>query len=200
MAGIRDFTMDCFSLAGKNALVTGGNTGLGQAFALALAKGGADVFAPSIIDDDGSTREMIEAEGRRYEFLKTDITAPGVPAEIVDACVERLGSIDILVNSAGINPLADVLDFGRPQWDAAIAVNLTAAFETAYEAARWMIPQHRGKIINVCSVFTYLGGRARRPTRPPSTASPVSPRRTATSSPSTTSRSTGWRRDTARPS
>ena len=53
---IRDFAMDYFSLKGKNGIVTGGNTGLGQAFALALAKGGADVFVPSIIDDEGPPR------------------------------------------------------------------------------------------------------------------------------------------------
>ena len=72
---IRDFAMDFFSLKGKNAVVTGGNTGLGQAFAVALAKGGADVLVPSIIDDDGSTGALIEAEGSRYEFMKADITA-----------------------------------------------------------------------------------------------------------------------------
>jgi NAD(P)-dependent dehydrogenase (short-subunit alcohol dehydrogenase family) len=156
---IREFAMDFFSLKGKNAVVTGGNTGLGQAFALALAKGGADVFVPSIVDDDGSTRALIEAEGVRYEFMKADITAPGVPKEIVDACVDRFGALDILVNSAGICPLASVLDFGRPQWDATVAVNLTAAFEMGLEAARHMIPQRSGKIINICSLFSYLGGQ-----------------------------------------
>ena len=61
---ITDFAMDLFSLAGKNAIVTGGNTGLGQAFAVALAKGGADVFVPSIVDDDGSTRTTDRGRGR----------------------------------------------------------------------------------------------------------------------------------------
>ncbi|HEY5387537.1 MAG TPA: SDR family NAD(P)-dependent oxidoreductase, partial [Thermoleophilia bacterium] len=121
---IRDFAMEFFSLKGKNCIVTGGNTGLGQAFALALAKGGADVFVPTIVDDDGATQQMIEGEGARYEFMKTDITAPGAPARIVDECIARLGSLDILVNSAGICPLAEVRDFGRPQWDATVAVNL----------------------------------------------------------------------------
>jgi len=156
---IRDFAMGYFSLKGKNGIVTGGNTGLGQAFALALAKGGANVFAPSIMDDDGSTQEMIEAAGGRYEFMKTDITAPGAPQQVIDGCVERLGSIDILINSAGICPLASVLDFGRPQWDATVAVNLTAAFEMSYEAAKRMVPQRSGKIINICSLFSYLGGQ-----------------------------------------
>ena len=156
---IRDFSLDYFSLKGKNAIVTGGNTGLGQAFALALAKGGANVFVPSIMDDDGSTGEMIAAEDVRYEYLKADITAPGAPGQIVAACVEKLGSLDILINSAGICPLAEVREFGRPQWDATVAVNLTAAFEMSFEAAKLMIPQRSGKIINICSLFSYLGGQ-----------------------------------------
>jgi len=156
---ITDFTMGHFSLTGKNAIVTGGNTGLGRAFALALAKGGANVFVPSIVDDDGTTRELIEGEGVRYEFALVDITEAGVPRQVVDACCERLGSLDVLVNSAGICPVAEVLDFGREQWDATLAVNLTAAFEMSYEAARRMVPRRRGKIINICSVFTFLGGQ-----------------------------------------
>jgi NAD(P)-dependent dehydrogenase (short-subunit alcohol dehydrogenase family) len=156
---ITDFAMDCFGLGGKNAIVTGGNTGLGQAFTLALAKGGANLFVPSILDDDGTTREMVEGEGVRYEFLQADITEPGTPKRIVDTCVELLGSVDVLVNSAGVCPLAEVLDFGRPQWDATVAVNLTAAFEMSYEVAQRMVPQRSGKIINICSMFTFLGGR-----------------------------------------
>jgi NAD(P)-dependent dehydrogenase (short-subunit alcohol dehydrogenase family) len=156
---INDFAMDFFGLAGKNAIVTGGNTGLGQAFTLALAKGGANVMVPSLADDDGSTRAMVEAEGARYEFLEADITAPGAPKRVVDTCVERLGSVDILINSAGICPLAEVLDFDRAPWDATVSVNLTAAFEMSHEAAKHMVPQRSGKIINICSMFSFLGGR-----------------------------------------
>jgi NAD(P)-dependent dehydrogenase (short-subunit alcohol dehydrogenase family) len=151
--------MGFFSIKGKNAIVTGGNTGLGRAFTLALATAGANVMVPSVVDDDGTTRELVEAHGSRYEFLKADITAAGAPKEIVDACVDKFGSIDILVNCAGVCPLAEVLDFGREKWDATVAVNLTAAFEMSYEAAKRMVPQSSGKIINICSVFTYLGGR-----------------------------------------
>jgi NAD(P)-dependent dehydrogenase (short-subunit alcohol dehydrogenase family) len=156
---IRDFSIGFFSLEGRNAIVTGGNTGLGQAFALALAKGGASVLVPSIVDDNGATAELIEAEGVRYASMQCDVTAPGVPKRVVDTCVETLGSVDVLVNSAGVCPLAEILDFGRPQWDAAVAVNLTAAFEMSYEAAQRMVPQRSGKIINICSVFTFLGGQ-----------------------------------------
>jgi NAD(P)-dependent dehydrogenase (short-subunit alcohol dehydrogenase family) len=156
---ISDFSMDFFSLKGRSAIVTGGNTGLGQAFAVALAAAGANVFVPSIVEDDGDTGPLVEAHGGRYEFMLADVTKAGAPAEIVAACVHRLGSLDILVNSAGICPLATVLDFGREQWDATVAVNLTAAFEMAYEAAKVMIPQRSGKIINICSLFSFLGGR-----------------------------------------
>jgi NAD(P)-dependent dehydrogenase (short-subunit alcohol dehydrogenase family) len=156
---ITDFSTSCFGLDGKNAIVTGGNTGLGRAFALALAKAGANVLVPSIVEDDGTTRALIEAEGARYEFILADITEPDVPGQIVDGCVERLGSLDILVNSAGICPVAEVLDFDRQKWDATVAVNLTAAFEMSHEAAKRMILQGSGKIVNVCSVFTFLGGQ-----------------------------------------
>ena len=156
---ISDFGMGYFNLAGKNAIVTGGNTGLGQAFALALATAGANVFVPSLADDDGTTRTLIEAAGVRYCFVQADITRPDAPKLVVDACFERLGSVDILVNSAGICPMAEVLDFGRPQWDATVSVNLTAAFEMSHEAAKRMVPQRSGKIINICSMFSFLGGR-----------------------------------------
>jgi NAD(P)-dependent dehydrogenase (short-subunit alcohol dehydrogenase family) len=185
---IRDFGMGFFSIKGKNAIVTGGNTGLGRAFTLALATAGANVMVPSIVDDDGSTKELVEVHGSRYEFLQADITAPGAPEQIVGHCVEQFGSLDILVNCAGICPLAEVLDFGREQWDATVAVNLTAAFEMSYEAAKRMVSQRSGKIINICSVFSYLGGRwssAYAATKhglagsPPATTRPRSPSRPA---------------------
>ena len=156
---ISDFAMDLFSLTGKNAIVTGGNTGLGRAFSLALAKGGANVFVPSIIDDDGATRRLVEVEGFRYEFVKADITETGTPKSIVDACIEQFGSVYILINSAGVGPIAEVLEFDREKWDPAIAVNLTAAFEMSHGVAKRMVPQRSGKIINICSMFSFLGGR-----------------------------------------
>jgi len=156
---IADFSLELFSLAGRNAVVTGGNTGLGQAFSLALAKAGADVFAVGLAEDDGTTRRLIEGAGRRLEFTVADITQPGVPAAVIRRCVETLGSVDILVNSAGIALLAGVEDFGRDKWDPMVSVNLTAAFELSYEASKFMIRQGSGKIINIASLFSFLGGQ-----------------------------------------
>ncbi|WP_432101892.1 SDR family NAD(P)-dependent oxidoreductase [Streptomyces sp. bgisy091] len=156
---ITEFNRDFFSLDGRNAIVTGGNTGLGQAFSLALAKAGANVFVPSVADDDGMTRKLIEAEGRRMEFLEADLTRPGVPRRIIEGCVDAFGSVDILVNSAGICNIADVESFDRARWDPMVSVNLTAPFELSHEAIRFMVPQRSGKIINIASMFSFLGGQ-----------------------------------------
>jgi NAD(P)-dependent dehydrogenase (short-subunit alcohol dehydrogenase family) len=158
MTEITDFSMDFFSLKGKIAIVTGGNSGLGQAFSLALAKAGADIFIPSIIKEDGKTKALIEAENVRSEFMYADITGDGIPEKIIQQCSDTLGPVDILVNCAGICSIADVLDFGREQWDPMITINLTAAFEMSFFAARVMTPRRSGKIINICSMFSFLGG------------------------------------------
>lgn len=155
---IADFSMDLFSLHGRRAIVTGGNTGLGQAFTLALAKAGADVFVAGMSSDDGETRHLVRAEGRRYEECKVDITEAGAAASVVEHCVSTLGGVDVLVNSAGISNLAPVTDFTRELWDPMVAVNLTAAFEVSHEASKQMMSQGSGKIINVASLFSFLGG------------------------------------------
>lgn len=156
---ITDFTLDAFSLRGRRAVVTGGNTGLGRAFTLALARAGADVLVSSLVEDDGTTERLVAGSGQRYRFLEADITQPGVPAQVVAACVAELGGIDVLVNSAGICVLGDVAEFDRSHWDPMVAVNMTAAFEMAHEASLEMIRQGSGKIVNIASLFSFLGGR-----------------------------------------
>ena len=155
---INTFSLDFFSLKGKNAIVTGGNSGLGQAFSLALAKGGANILTAAYEDDDGTTRKLIEGCGVEYAFMGSDISIRGEPKKIAEKCIERYGRIDILVNCAGICKLNDVLNFDRDDWDPMIGINLTAAFELSHACALYMVPQKRGKIINICSLFSFLGG------------------------------------------
>lgn len=155
---IDDFSMDFFSLQGQTAIVTGGNCGLGLAFATALAKAGADLFIPSYVRDDGECRRLIEKQGVAVELMEVDITTQGAPGEIIAGCMERFGRLDILVNNAGICRSNCVLEFCRADWDPMIAINLTAAFEMSHEAAKVMIPRQRGKIVNICSLFSFLGG------------------------------------------
>jgi NAD(P)-dependent dehydrogenase (short-subunit alcohol dehydrogenase family) len=156
---IDDFSMDFFSLKGKTAIVTGGNTGLGQAFSTALAKAGANLFIPSIIKEDGETDDLIRRQGGSAIFMETDITEKGEPEKIIKECIHKLGGLDILINNAGICRINPVLEFGRKDWDPMINVNLTAAFELSHEAAKIMVLQEKGKIINICSLFSYLGGQ-----------------------------------------
>lgn len=156
---IKDFNMDFFRLNGKVAVVTGGNTGLGQGFALALAKAGADIFVVGLEDDKGATKALIEAEGVKYHFTAADLTKEGTCRKITDECLAVFDKIDILVNSAGICPCEeDVTKYTRVQWDQTVAVNLTAPFEMSHEVSKHMIQQRSGKIINICSLFSYLGG------------------------------------------
>lgn len=157
---IASFGMELFSLTGRNAIVTGGNTGLGRAFTVALATAGADVFVPSLAPDDGTTRKLVEARGRRLVEVEIDITAPGAAAAVVEGCAAELGSVDVLVNSAGICLLDDVAAFDRAKWDPMLAVNLTAAFELSHHAVAHMVAQGHGKIVNIASLFSYLGGRS----------------------------------------
>ncbi|MFA1820204.1 SDR family NAD(P)-dependent oxidoreductase [Virgibacillus oceani] len=155
---ITDFSMNYFSLKGKTAIVTGGNSGLGQAFSLALAKAGANLFIPSLTEDGGATKHLIENEGAKMDFLQVDITKEGAPKQIIEKCLETYGAVDILINSAGLNRIAAFKNFNRGMWDSMLQVNLTAAFEVSHEAAKWMMEQREGKIINICSMFSYLGG------------------------------------------
>ncbi len=159
--GIEDFSIDFFSLKGKNAIVTGGNTGLGRTFSLALAKSGANLYIPSIIDDGGVTQELLSTEcpGSGVEVLHTDLAEENSAEQVVRGCVERFGSLDILVNSAGLNINRPVAEFGRSHWDKMVRINLTAPFELTHEAMKVMIPRNSGKIINICSLFSFLGGQ-----------------------------------------
>ncbi len=157
---VKDFTMDFFSLQGKNAIVTGGNGGLGQAFSTALAKGGANVLVQSLLDDAGVTQELVEACGVQYAFIEADITVDGECKRVVDTCVETFGSVDILINCAGISiNVEDVREYSRKEWDKMVSINLTAAFEMIHEVCIPMIQQQSGKIINIASLFSFLGGK-----------------------------------------
>ena len=152
---ISGFSMEMFSLRGKTAIVTGANKGLGMGYALALAKAGADVFIPYRSGDTEELRRLIEAEGRKVEFYRGDLTDMDYLKSIPGKCLETFGKIDILVNNAGTNCFADFLDFPDEGWDRVIRVNLEAVYYLGHEVAKIMAKQHSGKIINIGSALTY---------------------------------------------
>jgi 2-deoxy-D-gluconate 3-dehydrogenase len=149
--------MTLFDLTGKVALVTGGNAGLGQAIAVALAAAGADVVSTSRRPAD-DTQRAVEALGRRFLTIEADLSSTKPIAGIVERTVSERGSIDILVNNAGIIRRADSVDFTEADWDAVIDTNLKSAFFLAQAAGRHMIAQGRGKIINIASMLSFQGG------------------------------------------
>lgn len=152
---IRDFSMDSFSLKGRAAIVTGGNTNLGMAFAIALAKAGANLFIPHFLPDVAEAREAIEAEGARAVFLQGDLTDAAYRKAVVEGCVKEYGAIDILVNNAGANHFEAFADFPDEKWASVIDINLNATYYLGHEAAKVMMGQRRGKIINIASVLAY---------------------------------------------
>ncbi len=157
---LSDFSMDFFSLKGKTAIVTGGNTGLGQAFSMAMAKAGANVFIPTVMDDKGETEKMIAETGQKSLVTQADLTQEHMPEQLVNQCEEHFGSVDVLINCAGMCINRPVFEeFTKEHWDRMIALNMTAAFEMSRFAALKMIPRQSGKIINIGSLFSFLGGQ-----------------------------------------
>lgn len=156
---LRDFSLDFFSLTGKVAIVTGGNTGLGQGYAIALAKAGADLFVVSHNTDWDETRAIIEETGRTVHFHQADLTVRENIKNIVDECLNVYGKIDILVNNAGTIRRTPLLDYKQEDWDAVMDINLNAVYFLSQEVARVMAKQESGKIINIGSMLSFQGGK-----------------------------------------
>lgn len=146
-----------FDLSGKVAVVTGANTGIGQAIAVALAGAGADVACVGRTPAE-ETVARIRALGRKAEIISADLSSIEPVGRVVDETVAKLGGLDILVNNAGIIRRADAVDFTEEDWDAVVDTNLKSVFFLCQAAARHMIAQGGGKIINIASMLTFQGG------------------------------------------
>jgi len=156
---LRDFSLDFFTLTGKVAIVTGGNTGLGQGYAIALAKAGADLFIVSHDTNWNETRALIEETGRTVHFFQADLTVRENIKNIVDECLNVYGKIDILVNNAGTIRRTPLLEYKQEDWDAVMDINLNAVYFLSQEVARVMAKQESGKIINIGSMLSFQGGK-----------------------------------------
>jgi len=146
-----------FDLAGKIAVVTGANTGIGQAIAVALAAAGAEVACVGRTPAE-ETAEQIRALGRRVVLIPADLSTIAPVQQVVDTTLAELGRLDILVNNAGIIRRADAVDFTEEDWDAVIDTNLKSVFFLCQAAGRHMIGQGSGRIINIASMLTFQGG------------------------------------------
>jgi 2-dehydro-3-deoxy-D-gluconate 5-dehydrogenase len=146
-----------FSLAGRVAAVTGANTGIGRAIAEALAAAGADIAAVGR-SDPSETLATVKSLGRRGLWVNGDLGAKPDHGALVQEVVAGLGGLHILVNNAGIIRRNNAIDFTEADWDAVMDVNLKAVFFLSQAAARHMIPNGGGKIINIASMLSFQGG------------------------------------------
>lgn len=147
-----------FDLAGKVAIVTGANTGLGQGIALALAEAGAAMSLVGRSAPD-ETVAKIETLGGRSFTIQADLSEIDDAAAIVDWTRGELGSADILVNNAGIIQRNDAIDFTVEEWDSVLNVNLRTVFFLSQAFARACHASDQGgKIINIASMLSFQGG------------------------------------------
>jgi gluconate 5-dehydrogenase len=147
-----------FSLSGRIALVTGGSRGLGLAMARAYARAGARV----VLAARDATRleqaaERIRGEGGDAHAMAFDLTDERAVVEAVPRLVKQHGRLDILLNNAGICLWSGFLDSTLESWNRTMATNLTAVYLLAREAARPMMAQRWGRIINVGSYVSVIG-------------------------------------------
>jgi 2-deoxy-D-gluconate 3-dehydrogenase len=151
------FDVSVFGLGGRVAAVTGANTGLGRAIAEALAGAGADLALVGR-SDPAETLAAIRALGRRATWVEADLGARPDYSGIVRKISGELGGLHVLVNNAGIIRRANAIDFTEADWDAVLDVNLKSVFFLSQAAARHMIANGGGKIINIASMLSFQGG------------------------------------------
>uniref|UniRef100_UPI00403F35A2 glucose 1-dehydrogenase n=1 Tax=Oceanobacillus sp. FSL W7-1293 TaxID=2921699 RepID=UPI00403F35A2 len=144
-------------LKNKVAIVTGATRGIGKAIALGLAEAGADIALVQR-SNDTTVREEITALGRNCEIIECDLSDLNRVRDVVSEVNEKMNSVDILVNSAGIQRRYPAVEFPEHEWDAVIDVNLKAVWVLCQEAGKIMTNQKSGKIINVASLVSFQGG------------------------------------------
>ena len=151
-----------FSLAGRTAIVSGCNAGLGRAMALALAEAGADIVGLNRSPAD-ELAERVKQLGRHFLDLRVDLGSElreaGAAAALIAQAAGLTGRVDILVNNAGIIRRQAAIDFSEEDWDAVMNLNLRAVFMLSQAAAARFVEQGGGgKIINIASMLSFQGG------------------------------------------
>lgn len=149
--------MDLFSLEGKVALVTGPGKGLGKTMAFALAQAGADIVGIGRGSMETISKE-VQALGRRMHCIEFDLLNTDDIPKVAQEAINAFGSVDILLNNAGITPIEVAEDYKESDFDRAMNLNVKALFILTQEIGKHMISKRAGKIINICSIQSIIGG------------------------------------------
>jgi NAD(P)-dependent dehydrogenase (short-subunit alcohol dehydrogenase family) len=144
--------LDLFRIDGRAAIVTGASSGLGVAFAKALAEAGADVaLGARRVEKLADTQKMVEALGRRAIAVKTDVTDPAQCQALVEAAMAEFGRVDILVNNAGVGTAVPATRETPEQFRSVIDLNLNACYWMAQACGKVMAPG--SSIVNIASLL-----------------------------------------------
>lgn len=147
-----------YQLNGKTALVTGAAIGIGRAISTRLAQEGADLMLLDINETElAETARMVLATGRRCRVVKGDVRDYAQVKDAVDSCVKGYGSIDIIVNNAGISPMGTIADTSLEDFRNVFRVNVDGVFHGCKAVAPHMMARGAGKIINISSWFGKIG-------------------------------------------
>ncbi|BER92657.1 SDR family NAD(P)-dependent oxidoreductase [Atrimonas thermophila] len=151
--------LDSFRLDGKVALVTGGGKGLGKAIAFALAGAGANiaVAGKTLKNVQQTAQEIEENMAKRAIAIEADVRNPGDVKEMISKVLQVFGKLDILVNNAGVADVKPITEFPLEKWEYIMDVNAKGVFLCAQEAAKVMLKQGKGKIINISSLQGFVG-------------------------------------------
>ena len=150
--------MEMFNLKGKTAIVTGASSGLGVVFAEALAEMGANLeLAARRIEKLHEVASNLKPLSAKARPFPCDVSKQEDVQSLVDDTVKTFGRLDIIVNNAGVAAMSPATDISVEEWNKVVAVNLTGVFLCARTAARQMIKQGGGKIINIASIYGAVG-------------------------------------------
>ncbi len=149
-------------LKDRAAVVTGAAQGIGKAIATAFVEEGAKVIIADINGERAAqTAAELSARGGAAKTFTVDVGEPTGGQTLIDFCEQQFGRVDVLVNNAGVGSNKRMLDFPLDEWERVVKINLTGAFLCAQAAARKMVEQKAGKIINICSLSGQRGGIGR---------------------------------------
>lgn len=148
-----------FKLDGKVAIVTGGGTGIGSGILKGLAEAGADIACVYNSHEPVEMKKYVEDIGRRFLAIKANVANMEELPVIVEETLKWSGKVDILVNNAGICPRSTALDYTEEMWDKVMQINTKAVFFLSQLVAKQFVKQGTGgKIINLASMLSFLGG------------------------------------------
>jgi len=150
--------MNLFDISGKTTLITGASQGIGFALARGFARAGAQVYLNARNPEKLSQAlDKLSEENLKATGLEFDVTNSTQVEQAIQRIIDESGKIDILINNAGIIRRHSLEDFPESDWEAVLRTDLTAPFIIAKNAAKHMIKERQGKIINICSLMSELG-------------------------------------------